>query len=215
MAKITPSSLITAIQGKWNSDTFQLWKTAIIRRRTGKPHHTPTISRSRFKGLVSEIAGRWDGLPSNVKTDWDTLAGEFPTQLSGFNVFMSLNTALVYPSHASLCYYDACTFCYFLPPTPSPISVTWIAGTQVFCVAWTTPACLSHFTQAFFAPQTGFSNLKFPKLRLGKTEISPSKLLTIDGSAYPSGTIIRFQVRSIDSYGMVSGYSDVVSCTRG
>lgn len=215
MAKITPSSLITAIQGKFNSDVFQLWKSAIVRRRCGKPMHLPTLSRSRFKGLVSEISGRWDGLPSNVKDGWDSFATEFPTQLSGFNAFMRLNVGVVYADFPGLCYYDSVLTCYFIPPLPNPISVFWLSGSLLFCVSWTTPACLSQFAQAFFSPQSGYSNLKYPKLRLGKTEVSSSKLLTIDGSSYPSGTIIRFQVRSIDTFGFTSAYSNVVTCTRG
>lgn len=215
MAKITPSSLITAIQGKFNSDIFQLWKTAIVRRRSGKPMHLPTLSRARFHGIVSDISGRWDSLSSAVKDGWDSFAGEFTTQLSGFNSFMQLNVALVYADHPGLCYYSSVLTCYFIPPIPNPVSVFWLSGSLLFCVSWTTPACLSQFAQAFFAPQTGYSNLKFPKLRLGKTEVSSLRALTIDGSDYPSGTIIRFQVRSIDSYGMTSAYSNVLSCTRG
>lgn len=215
MAKITPSSLITAIQGKFNKDSFQLWKGAIVRRRTVLPVHQLTETRSRFKGLVSTFAGRWDALSQASKDAWDSLASQFPTSLSGFNVFMSCNVANVYPSHPSLCYYSTALTCYFLPPMPSFLSVSWLTAEAGFCVLWTTPSCLSHFVQTFMAMQSGYSNRKFPKLQLKSTTVSTALESFIDGSNIPAGVICQFRARTIDLYGMFSSYTNTVTCTVG
>jgi hypothetical protein len=213
MAKITPSSLITAIQGKFNNDTFEVWKGAITRRRTIIPVHKPDVYRQRFKNIASMISGRWDALSSAQKTGWDSLADQFPTALSGFNVFMSCNVANIYPDHPALCYYNTVLTCYFIPPLPSYLSVFWMSATVLFCVTWTTPAAISQFVQTFIAKQANYSNKKFPKLRMASTVVSSALLATIDGSTIPSGTVCQFRARTIDKYGFFSSYTNTVTCT--
>jgi len=215
VAKITPSALITAIQGTWGHDTFQMLHSAIIRRRTGKPHHSPIESRARWRSIASDIAGKWDALAADDKTAWNNFADDFPVYLSGFNAFMACNTALVYANHPALCYYPTVLTSYYIPPTPSPLSLYWIGGSSSFCVSWTTPACTSQFVQVFFCPQAGYSSQRFPKLRLAKTEQSDALITTINGSNYPANTVIHFQVRTLDVYGMRSAWSNVATCTRG
>lgn len=214
MAKITPSSLITAIQGKFNADTFQLWKSAICRKSTGKPHQVNSEARQRFKNVASEIAGRWATLTDEQQGEWDTYAGFLPTSMSGFNAFLARNSALVYANHPSLCYFASAPACYYIPSTPSPLSISWLSGDEVFCVQWTTPSGLSHFVQIFMAPQPGYSNKKFPSTSLKKTEASGSFALTVDGSEFPAGTILHFKARTIDIYGSVSSFSNITTSTR-
>ncbi|MEJ2626963.1 MAG: hypothetical protein P8078_00175 [bacterium] len=213
MAKITPSSLITAIQGKINNTTFQLWKGAICLRRVPKLHMGNVQGKSMFKGIASVIAGRWYGLSSNDKTSWDTYAGYLPTEMSGFNAFLARNVALLYADNPTLCYYTTAPNCYYAPATPAPFCVSWISGSQNFCVQWTTPSLISHFVQAFLAPQIGYLTKKFPSVKLAKTTVSTAGEMTVSGSSYPSGTVMYFKIRTIDVYGQISSYSDVKTAT--
>lgn len=213
MAKVTPSSLITAIQGKINNTTFQLWKGAICLRRVPKLHVGNVQGKNRFKGIASEIAGKWYGLSSNDKTSWDTYTGYLPTSMSGFNAFLARNVALLYADNPTLCYYTTAPSCYYAPATPSPFCVSWIAGSQNFCVQWTTPALISHFVQTFYAVQTGHLTKKFPSVKLAKTAVSTDSSMTVSGSSYPSGTVIYFRVRTIDVYGQISSFSNTKTAT--
>jgi len=160
------------------------------------------------------MAGRWYALSAESKGEWGCFADQFPTYLSGFNAFMHCNVALVYPDHLSLCYLASSLTCYFIPPLPSLLCVSWLSGPSTFCVQWTAPACISQFVQPFMAMQCGYDNSKYPPQQLKTTEVSSSQECSVDGSEIPAGIVCHFRARTIDVYGMFSAFTATVTCTR-
>ena len=214
MAKITPSSLITAIQGRFNGDTFQLWRGAVVRRRTPKPRGGPSVAQATFRGIASDIAGKWAALSDAARADWDTYAGLLPTEMSGFNAFFARNTALLLADNPALVYSGTAPGSYSPPPTPSPLSVLWMAGSESFCVAWTAPSLGTQYCQVYTAHGVGFSVSKFPSISLSKTIVSTAQETTVSGAGYLAGSSVVFRVRGIDSLGQLSSFSESVVCVR-
>ena len=214
MAKITPSALITQIKGKWHGDTFQMWKGAIISHRTAKPRQANTPNRATWKGAASDIAGCYDTLSASDKTSWLCYADLLPTQMSGFNAFLGRNAAAILANHAGLCLYFTAPSVYSTPSAPTPLCVAYSAATGYYCVTWTTPTGATQYIQAQFAPQVARSNAKYPSWRNAQTVSAALLHLDLDGSGYPTGTLIRFRARTLNSYAEPSAWSITTHDTK-
>lgn len=214
MAKITPSALITAIKGKWHGDTFQMWKGQIIQRRTGNPRQRHNPARSAYKGHVSTIAGCYDGLITVHKTSWACYADLLPTEMSGFNAYLSRNVTNLCADHASLIAYHCAPAVYSVPPSPAPIAGSYCSLSDLYCVSWTTPAHACYWVQGFYAPQAGFSNLKSPSWRFHETVAAAKLFFDLDGSTFPSGTVIRFRARTLNVHGEPSVWTELTTATK-
>lgn len=214
MAKITPSALITEIKGKWHGDTFQMWKGQIIVRKTGRPRQTPNAARSRYKGYVADIAGCYDALSAQHKTSWACYSDLLPNAMSGFNAFLGRNVTLLTAQYAALTPYHCAPAVYSVPPSPAPLGASFCGTSGMYCVSWTTPVDACYYVQGFFAPQSGFSNLKSPSWRFSETVAAARLFLDLDGSGFPSGTVIRFRARTINASGEPSPWTDSVAGTK-
>jgi len=214
MAKITPSALITEIKGKWHADTFQMWKGSIIVRRTTPPTQHPKASKARYRGLVSDIAGKYDALSDAQKTGWACYAELLPVVMSGFNAFLRNNTVLVYPDHPGLCFISDAPTTYAPPTTPHPLSVDYLSATDEFCVYWTSPVLASYYTQVYYSPQTGYNDTNYAKFSQAGTVPAAQKYFSMSANPYPSGTIVRFRARNVHVLGEVSAWTDTKSATK-
>ena len=214
MAKITPSALITEIRGKWHGDTIQMWKGAIVSRNTPHPRQQPTESRAHYKGYVSDVAGRYDALSDAQKTGWLCYADLLPTQQTGFNAFLGRNVTALTANHPGLCYYEDAPTTFSPPESPAPICVDYITATDSSCISWTTPSNPNLYVQTFHAPQAGYSNLKSPSWRLTQTVAAAQLSLSLDGSPFPAGTVIRFRARTLNSYAEPSPWTETKSAIK-
>jgi hypothetical protein len=214
MAKITPSALITAIQGKWHDSVFQMWKGAIVVRRAGKPRQPQKESRAAYKGIVSDVAGDYDSISAANKTSWACYADLLPTAMSGFNAFLSLNTSALMADHAGLCLYFTAPATLSIPASPTAIAVAYCTGSDSYCVSWATPTGATYYVQAQYSPQVGYSNATFPSWRIASCVSAANLQLSLDGSGYPSGTLIRFRARTLNIYAEPSAWTATTQATK-
>ena len=214
MPKITPSALISEIKGLWNGTVFQMWKGQIVTRNFNPGSTINKESRQQYKGVVSDLSGCYYSLTDQQKNDWICYADLLPTQMSGFNSFMARNSTLMLSDHPSLCFSVVAPPAYSPPATPAPFSVSYISGTDSFCLAWTSPALSTLFAQGFFAPLAGYDSKSSPAFRLISSVNSTLLVLTLDASPYQSNQVIYFKVRTINQYGEPSAYSSILSTQK-
>jgi hypothetical protein len=214
MAKIEPSALISEIRGKWHGDTFQMHGSQIIVRRTGRPRQARKASRALYKGQVANIAGCYDGLTASDKTSWACYADLLPTEMSGFNAYLSRNVTNLTAGHEDLDAYHTAPSVYSIPPSPAPIDAQYCALTDRYCVSWTTPPDACYYVQGHYAPQAGFSNLRSPAWRLRETVAAARLYFDLDGSGFPSGTVVRFRARTLNVFGEPSPWTATATAAK-
>ena len=213
MAKITPSSLITAIQGGFNGDTFQLWKGSIIRRRKVLPVWHSKYTHQRWMGLSSDTAGKFSALCQGQQIAWNCYAESLPTAMTGFNAFMARNCANLYPDIPALCYYETAPESYNPPAIPGTFSASYLSGSDQFCFSWASPSFVTVYVEVYGLPGCGFNNSKNPRPK--QVSVIPSSDLcsNYDASIYPDNTILHFQCRSLNRFGEFSPMTNVLSVT--
>jgi len=204
MAKVTPSALITAIQGKWNGSCFQMWKNKIVVRSNPIPKFPNKASRARYKGVVSSISSCHYKLTPDQKIGWDTYSDLLPTQMTGFNAFMSRNCVLFLAQHPDLNIYFDAPPAYSPPISPAPIGLCYYPKTGHYCLFWSDPNCAGVYVQGKYAVQSGYSNQKSPSWRMFNTVASTALKMDFDASKFPIDTMIRFTALSINISGEVS-----------
>ena len=214
MAKITPSALITEIKGKWHGDQFQMWRGQIIARRASRPRQTPNLARAHYKGYVSQIAGCYDGLSAADKVSWACYSDLLPTEMSAFNAYLGRNVTNLTAQNAGLTAYHTAPSAYSVPPSPAPIASSYCGSSGMYCVSWATPTGSCYYVQGAFAPQAGYSNLKSPSWRFSETVAAARLYIDLDGSGFPSGTVIRFRARTLNIHGEPSPWTDIASATK-
>jgi len=214
MPKIYPSIIISGMTGRAEGTIFQMWKSQIIARRYTKPRQPITAARARYKGYVSTIAGCYDGLITVHKNSWACYADLLPTFMSGFNAFLGRNVTLLSAQHADLVPYHCAPAVYSSPLSPSPIDASFCAFTGYYCVAWETPTDACYYVQGFFAPQSGYSNVKFPPWRFLETVKAARRFFDLDGSGFPAGTVIHFRARTLNVLGEPSPWAAPDSATK-
>ena len=134
--------------------------------------------------------------------------------MSGFNAFMARNSTLFLADHEDLDIRFIAPTTHTRPLSPQPFCVDYCSITDLYCMTWTTPALLCYYTQTNYAPQAGYSNLKYPAWRIHQTVQSAQKFLSLDGSTFPAGTVIRFRARNLDTHGSPSLWSPTASATK-
>jgi len=204
VAKVTPSALITAIQGKWRGSCFQMWKGIITVRRNPIPRVRNKESRYKFKGTVSSLSSCHYQLTAAQKVGWSDYAALLPTTMTGFNAFMARNCVLALSGHPTLCIYFTAPVTYSPPIGPAPIGLCYYPITNKYCLFWSDPNCTSVFVQGRYAVQVGYSNQKSPSWRNFNTIVSTVRKMDFDASQFPSDTMIRFTALSINKNGETS-----------
>jgi len=213
MAKITPSSLITAIQGGFNGDTFQLWKGAIVRRRKVSPSFRSTSNHARWQGLASDVSGKFSAMCQGLQTGWNCYAELLPTVMTGFNAFVARNCANLYPNLSALCYYETAPASYDPPAIPGSFSASYLSGSDQFCFSWASPSFVTVYVEIFGFPGCGFNNSKRPNSKQVSVVPSSDLCSNYDASSYPDNSILHFQCRSLNRFGEPSSSTNVLSVT--
>lgn len=204
MAKVTPSALITAIQGKWNGSCFQMWKNKIVVRRNPMPRFPNKASRARYKGVISSISSCHYKLTADQKIAWDTYSDLLPTSMTGFNAFMSRNSVLLLAQHPDLKIYFDAPEAYSPPMGPAPIGLCYYPSTGHYCLFWNNPNCAGVYVQGKYSVQTGYSNQKSPSWRMFNTVVSTALHMDFDASKFPVDIMMRFTALAINMDGEVS-----------
>lgn len=210
MTKIIPSALVSAIQGKMNGSIFQNWKGHITLRRLSSVSRPKSAYYPQTKGTVSTFAGCFYMMSSNLRDAWRYYAGLLPTVMTGFNAFLSRNTALNYASHPGLCTYFTPPCVYDPPFIPAPVYLCYYPDSGLYCLFWTYPSCFGVYVQGLVAQQIMYSNEKFPSFHI--FDIVPSTCLYVNfsASAYFGDVTFRFAARSINAHGEISASSSIL-----
>jgi len=214
MPKITPSALITNIQGRWAGTTFQNWKGAIVTRATPNPRQSQARRHALYKGVTSTLAGCYGNLTNAQKTSWICYAAQLSTQMTGFNAFLSRNAVCLMAEHASLDIRFNAPPTPTTPSTPLGILIGYCSGNAIFTLSWASPLDICYYLQGAHAPQAGYSNLNSPSWRMISTIRADIQTMSLDASDFPAGTVFRFRLRTLDIHGQVSTWSETNSKTR-
>ena len=204
MPKITPSALITAIQGKWHGSCFQMWKGAIVVRDNPRPRKIISESRYNFQGTVSSLSGCFYLMTPDQRIAWRCYAALLPASMTGFNAFIARGSALEIACHSDLCVYFNAPVSYDPPFSPAPITLCYYPDTALYCVIWTNPNCAGVYVQGLLSVQPMYSNEISAKWRLFDTVPSTNLHMIFDASSFPGDQMIRFTARSINIRGELS-----------
>jgi hypothetical protein len=181
-----------------------MWKNKIVVRRNPIPRFPNIASRARYKGVVSSISSCHYKLTPDQKIGWDTYSDFLPTQMSGFNAFMSRNSVLLLSRHPDLKIYFTAPEAYNPPIGPAPIGLCYYPSTGHYCLFWNNPNCVGVYVQGKYSVQTGYSNQKSPSWRMFNTVVSTALHMDFDASKFPVDIMIRFTAMSINMNGETS-----------
>lgn len=208
MAKITPSSLVSEITGKFAGHVFQMWKGQIVIRAYTPPTQPRTQKQQLIRGIVNNLAGDWSDLSGAQQTNWDDYAAELPDVMSGFNSYIRNNTKLLYADHVSLTQITTPPDPPNPPTSPTDFTVTYDGGDDEFDLEWTAPNDASLWVQAFVSPRAAYKDKTSPMWNFIETVVSTALVINYDASDYTSPRYFRFRIRVIDAYGEVSAWTD-------
>ena len=204
MAKITPSALITAIQGKWHGSCFQMWKGAIVLRSNPRPRKIISESRYNFQGSVASLSGCFYLMTPDQRIAWRTYSALLPSPMTGYNAFIARGSALEISNHSDLCVYFDAPAAYTPPMPPFPICLYYHSAADLYCIMWTDPYCASIYVQGMFSIQSMYDIKKSPKWSIFNTVPAADLHMIFDSSSFPGSQIIRFTARSINMRGELS-----------
>jgi hypothetical protein len=214
MAKITPSALISAITGRMDGNVFQMWRGQIIIKGYTTPRLTKSEKQQFIKGLISNLAGKYDTLSDGNKTAWEDYAALLPDEMSGFNAYVRNNTRLLYTQHGDLIEITTPPSPPNPPDAPTSFSATYEAGPDRFRLYWLTPDIYNLYVTGSYSPQLAYDNSVWAKWKIAQTVASSANIIYIDASKYTATRTVQFKLRVIDLNGEISAETAVISATK-
>lgn len=208
MAKIEYSALLNRISGKLAGTILSTTKgISYLKQHNPRPTNHRTQKQIEIRGQISDLAGQWYSLSDTQKSLWETYASMLPKPMSGINAYISTNQRLIY-------YLGQSAQRAAPPPTPStpehPQGVSVAPhGTSDFCISWTRPTDPNTHVVVDYRPVMGIERTTSQQWKFGAVATSNllSALVTTD---YDVGTIVKFKVRTIDTYGRASPWTHVL-----
>ena len=214
MAIVTPSALVESITGRIGGDVLETWRGINYIRSGPFPKQARIKLQQSIRGLVNTYAGKWSGLTSGQRTGWNYYANGLPAEQSGFNSYVANNLKLLYALYSTLVEQAAAPAWPSAPNAPVGFGLAYAAGPDVFNASWTTPSSTILYVQCFRSIQTGRNEGNFPTWTFVETVGSLFFPIAIDASPYPSGTVLRARIRTIDEQGEVSSFSVIKEATK-
>lgn len=202
MAKITYSALITDISGTIGGSTLKRTKGRSIILNKVQPAQRRTARQHNIRGYINDLSSRWAGLATTRKELWNNFASLSPKKQSGINAFIMLNQRLLSADHASLVLDIDPPVSPSTPESVKDFDRNYISGSKNR-LTWTAPNTAGTYTQVYYCVEPGYSFDNKEKWNLVETIISTCLQLDHDHD-YPSGTVIRYHARSIDTNGRIS-----------
>lgn len=208
MAKIEYSALVNRIKGRVSHSILSNWKgMGIIKRHNSGIHQPRSEKQQAIRGMLSDLAGEYYALTTVQKELWRAFSSSLPKPMTPLNAYVKLNQIIQK-------YLPGTTKSTAPPPTPSTprhvegFTVAQDTGAN-FTITWTGPSTTGEYIVADYWPMPGFDNMVSPRFTFGLSadcaDLCKSLVTT-----YPTGTVLKFRIRSIDSYGRVSPYSHML-----
>lgn len=214
MAILTPSALVDSITGRIGGDVLETWRGINYIRGGPFPRQARVKLQQSIRGLVNTYAGKWSGLTSGQRTGWDYYATGLPAEQSGFNAYCANNLKLLYANYSTLVQQSAAPAWPSAPNAPVNFALAYHAGTDVWNASWTTPSDPILYVQCFQSIQTGRNEGLFPTWTFVETVCSLFSPIAVDASPYPSGTVLRARIRTIDEQGEISSFSTIKEASK-
>lgn len=202
MAIITYSALITNISGKLGGNTLKRGKGNSIIFNTMRPTQRRTSRQHNIRGYISQLSVRWYSLTATEREMWNTFASLTPRKQSGINGFTMLNLKLLSAEHVSLTVKTAPPTLPSTPESVKELEKTIIDSTKNR-LEWTAPDDVNTYVQVYYCVEPGYSFKNKEKWSLVET-VSSTCLIVEHVHSYPTGTIIKYYARSMDTSGRVS-----------
>lgn len=209
MARIYYSALVNRIAGRVSHSVLSIWKgISVIKRHNAGVHQPRTVKQQEVRGNFSDIAGEYYSLDDVEKELWQAHASMLPDAMTALNAYLKYNMRLTkYLPGASRMEAPPKT-----PDTPEhPVAVSVSSmGTGDFCVEWTNtiPATVYAIVDIWAMP--GRDLVTHPRWTFGASAGGDTKECLISTS-YPTDTIVKFRVRTMDASGRVSPWSVTLS----
>lgn len=211
MAKIVYSALVSTIRGRHHGDVGSAWRGVnYLRVLNPSPRQPRTEDQQTVRGIMNSLSGEWYSLTTVQKELWNKYASLLPDALTGLNAYIKLNSNLWR-------YLGVSSKITAPPPTPSrPGAITGLSCASVDsttnqCI-WTTPTETCILAIMDFSPMAGLDDKAHPRWSFA-VSASASVLLAEHTHAYPEGTIIRYQLRTMDEMGRTTPNSHIEEVT--
>ena len=211
MAKIEYSALVNRIKGRVSHSVLSNWKgMGIIKRHNSGVHQPRSAAQQAVRGLLNDLSGEFYSLTTIQKELWQAYASALPTALTPLNAYVKLNQVVqkYLPGTARS-----------TSPPPSPSTPEHIQGFTVyalaaadFCIQWTGPSVGTDIAVFDYWPMPGYDNTIAPRFTFG-VSADCTDLCVALATTYPTGTVMRFRGRTIDTLGRTSPWTNILGAT--
>lgn len=211
MAKVTYTAFVSTVRGKIRGDVGSAWKGRnYIRTLNPSPRQPRTEKQQNTRGYMASLAGEWYALDDTYKELWNKYGSLMPQPITGLNAYIMLNANLwKYLGTAAKISYPPAT-----PSVPGAIvglSCASVDSTHNQC-SWTAPSETCILAIIDFSPMAGYDEGNHPRWSFA-VSASASALIATHTHAYPTGTIINYQARSMDESGRITPNSVIKQVT--
>lgn len=210
MAIIEYSALVNRIKGRVSHSVLSNWKgLGIIKRHNSGVHQPRTEKQQDIRGMLSDLAGEWYSLTATQKELWNSWVTMYALPLTGLNAYALFNQRLqkYLPGTTKK---TAPPSTPATPEHPSGLDVDPLLNHN-FCVSWTSPTDATLVGIVDYWAMPGRDNTISPRWTFGGSAAGSALLVGIT-TDYPTGTVLKFRVRMMDSDGRVSPWSHILTC---
>jgi len=211
VAKVFYSALVDTIRGSMKKGSvMSAWKGIQYMKTHAWPRQPRTAVQQRVRGIISELAGDWYSMTEGQKELWNKYASLLKNPMTGLNAYVHTNLRLYK-------YLGAGSMIDYPPPSPAtpdaPAGLSAsAAGAGTFQISWTAPTATNQIVIVEKSPLAGLDDRARPRFAVAGTAGADAGLISISHT-YPSGTVVRFRVRSMDLYGRISPPSEIIEAT--
>jgi hypothetical protein len=181
-----------------------MWKGQIILRGYTIPRLTKSEKQQFVRGLISNLAGKYNTLSDANKDAWDAYAALLPDEMSGFNAYVRNNTRLLYTKHGDLGDITTPPDPPNPPDAPTSFQATYQSGPDRFQLYWLTPDIYNLYITGYMSLQLCYDNSVWQKWKEIETVVSSGNIIYIDASKIKGPRTGRFKLRVIDLNGEIS-----------
>jgi len=211
MAKVTYSAFVSTVRGKIRGDVGSAWKGRnYIRNLNPSPRQPRTEKQQNVRGYMASLAGEWYALTASYKELWNKYGSLMPKPITGLNAYIMLNANLwKYLGTAAKIDYP--------PATPSvPGAIVGLCCAKVSSTAnqcsWDAPLESCVWAILDFSPMAGYDEGNHPRWSFA-AGVSASITVVTHTHTYPIGTIINYQMRTMDQSGRITPNSVIAQVT--
>lgn len=211
MAKIVYSALVSTIRGRLHGDVGSAWKGInYLRVLNPSPRQPRTEAQQNIRGYMNSLAGEWYPLTSSQKLLWNKYASLQAKAMTGLNAYIQLNLNLWK-------YLGVGAKITAPPATPSrPGAITGMSAASVDStnnqVSWVTPTDVDVLAIIDYSPIAGLDDSAHPRWSFAASASASATIVT-HTHAFPTGIIINYQARTLDTSGRITPNSEVHAVT--